>query len=437
MQNLQRNNDKLKKRLGEYEELMREARDEMRAIPRYGATLVDPANHMAKIPSLAPARGATRHFTRTFTITANAPGDFFGLKLSPLLQDFVSVANRQSSVGVAGLVIYDSASLVYNGDYTTGDILTQSELGKKSNSYEFTSTTSGVSLARFDIRNYSLSTKDYTISYKIGGSWAVQGTIAVKPMTVVGATTVAGTYPVPAGVFSGIRIEAVVEHHYGFVVWDLNASAITADSLNRPIIRDEWIQSGEVERYRISAMSVLASYRGNLLENAGVIAGARAPAGWRGIDDNLYSSICRLPENKYKGPIVEGVYVWWLPMDGDELDFRDPAPVSSSEVTSLYIGGQFGDANGSLEVTVDLIVDFYSPLQIFERKLFPPMTDAYFMLLHDLSQLPASTCNPRHLDILKKGVKTAASGLMKGYDLALKHPEVVNIFLKALAAIAM
>lgn len=436
MQNLQRNNDKLKKKVEEFESVLSHDVEELRRIPKYGSTLVNPSEHSARLPCLAPARGATRHFTRTFTIQATAAGDSFGIKLNPSLSDFVTVTNKSQNFAVNGLYILGTAPIGHTYDNTTKDLITQFEVSQSKNTFEFVSATSGAALNTLTVFNNTILRQGYLLYYKLNGIWVLQGNVTCNPLS--GATVnLATTYPVPVAVFGGISIVANNQHSHTFTMVDTGATALVISSLNRPVIRDEWITAGQIERSRIAAMSMLVTYRGNMLENAGVIASARAPCIWKGGEDDLYKSICKLSDNKYKGPIVEGTYIWWLPMDAGELDFIPGFAGLNVESTSLYVGGIFGDDGGSMEVTLDVIVDFYSPLQIFERKLFPPMSDAYFVLLHDLSQLPAGTCNPKHLDILKKGAKAAASGIMKGYDLALKHPEMVNVFLKALAALAV
>jgi hypothetical protein len=200
------------------------------------------------------------------------------------------------------------------------------------------------------------------------------------------------------------------------------------------------VELSQVSEYRITAMSILATYSGNEFNNGGVIAAARTRANFAIPVDDQYDALTRLQDHVYRGPAKMGAYAWWLPNSIEELDFRGPREVIPT--TDLRVAGVFADASGSLQVTVAMTVEFYSPSQIFEHIPASPMSDEYEAVLHMLDRIPAASCNPSHLDLIKKGIaaamrvakKTALKGVNMGVDYLINNPEVIAQGLSVLAA---
>lgn len=184
-----------------------------------------------------------------------------------------------------------------------------------------------------------------------------------------------------------------------------------------------------VSTYRVTAMSMLVSCAASSLENGGVIAAARTRPGWHpGPLGTVYESLTRLQDHSYRGPVRDGAYVWWLPTDLSELDQR-PFGSSPDEETSIWVAGKLDSRNASLQITIDINFEFYSPLQLFEHEVGPPLVDSFITAYHMLDALPAATCNPKHQEILKQFLKGfGATAKRVGRHLAA-NPELLAALL--------
>ncbi len=423
-----------------FEDILESKRIAEKRSVKVGQMMIAPGKgELVKAPTFSAAKGATRRFTRTFTLAPGVAGSKFGVRVQPALRNFVHYSAKDETI-VTG------PSLMVSGiAFTSGAIVTYTNITTMS---EYITETIGADVnGQIQIPWQSTSVgSPGNVSVINAGSkpvrvyWATKGTVTDSGITTTnlgpygdysGATLAPGAGDV-AGIM--LKVDSADEGVY-FKFTDTAATSINQTSTAMSLIEDEWLDLGQVERYRVSACSVLATYRGNLLEGAGVIAALRTANRWipRGVD--LYSSICSVPEDRYKGPLHQGAYVWWLPYDGDELDFRPPRE-TVPEGNCLYIAGQIDDPQGALEVTVDMVVDFYSPLQIFERKIFPPMTDEYHQMLHYLSTLESATCNPKHLDTLKKVIRGAGQAAYAGASWLVAHPEYARMLLEGIASLA-
>lgn len=425
----QKKKSKEAKKFRPVEERDFEAIGELRRGTAYARMLVDPANHLYRAPAFGAPRGASRHFTRTFSLYASGADTPFGLMLQPSLKDFLTISSSDISVPITGIHAYGRGAININDHGTKETIGTQPmSVGQNELFY----TASGA-LDNFSITNQDVRVHTYAV-YVLQGGWiVVLQNLKIEAGT--GTGNLAPSFNPILGNYTGIRIVPDSEHPYNFDFQAWNATSFQRTSMTRSLVKDVWFEAAQVSRWRVSAMSLLATYRGNMLEGAGVIAAARAPKAWVPNGPNLYSALTKLPEDRYKGPLMQGAYSWWLPTDETELDFVSEY-TSSGQQTALFVGGLFGDPEGSLEITIDVVVDFYSPLQIFEREYYPVMTDEHLSTVAQLSKLPACTCNPKHLDLLKQGAKTVANGILYGVDLARRNPQLVEAFLKALAGVA-
>lgn len=446
MQNLQRQKDKLE---NELRELRRghdaTIREDKKAKETALMMMIPAESKLVKAPTLFPKTGATRHFTRTFTLESTAPNQNFGLKLSPDIRNFYShhvgdtnyaltndlVANFEGSGGGQGIFRISDATPNNQGAYVEDAVFDVNAVDRAGFSSFFWNTTKTGNLYNVVIRSiYSFGT---TVTVRVFHNGTYTDYVVRVWDDPSGFTALLSS---GADTWEGIGFKCDSPITAKFI--DTAATSITLNSLTRPLISDELIERGQLSTYRVSAMSVLCSYRGNLLENSGVIAGLRAPSDWAPEATSLYSAITKVPDFMGKGPLIKGMYTWWLPMDMSELDFRS-VNLTHVDGTSLYIGGVFTDMGGALEVTVDIVVDFFSPLQIFERVPFPALTDPYVRMIHELAALPAVTCNPSHIEVLRKGVTKAAkavkSGVSYGVEFAKAHPEYVELLLKGLTTL--
>lgn len=200
-------------------------------------------------------------------------------------------------------------------------------------------------------------------------------------------------------------------------------ASFTQDAHLAQLYDSDAVLLGRVERYRVTALSLLATYSGNFLNNGGVIAAARTQPKYS-YNDVPYSALTKLQDHKYQGPIVDGAYCWWMPYSYEEMDYRTDV-LAPADATQLRVAGEFADDNGALVITVCAVVEFYSPLQIFSHEPGPFSSDEYLELLHALDKIPAATCNPGHRELFSaiwdKGLSVARQGV--GY--LIEHPEIV------------
>lgn len=190
------------------------------------------------------------------------------------------------------------------------------------------------------------------------------------------------------------------------------------------IFQTQAIELGEVDSYTIPAMSILASYSGNKFNSGGVIASARVRPGYTPSKD-VYESITQLTDHNYRGPMETGTYVWYLPSTLQELESRGTESVVKDDLTSLIVAGQFTDEEGALQITLSVVVEFYSPRQIFEKEVSPPLTDEFVRAYHALDTLPAGFCNPDHKELLKKLIDGSRKMARTGGEFLMSHPEVL------------
>jgi hypothetical protein len=179
-------------------------------------------------------------------------------------------------------------------------------------------------------------------------------------------------------------------------------------------IHDQNIQWGKVQ-----SMSCLVQNTSADIYKSGNISAGRVPHKFN-IFGNVTSNMAALPRNRvYQGPAANGAYAFWVPSQDDEyaidqLDHKLAAYKESNYLLFKIDGWLDGSA---LRVQFDWIVEFYTPNQLFEKELCPPMTDEFRMLLFFVLSADAAMCNPEHSKIL-----SALFSRGKGYfDAAKSH----------------
>lgn len=180
-----------------------------------------------------------------------------------------------------------------------------------------------------------------------------------------------------------------------------------------------------ISAYRIVSMSLLVTCAASDLTNGGVVAACRAKPGWQpGHQADVYNAITQLQDHSYRGPLRDGAYVWWLPADMDELDFRQfgedvPRP------TRLWVAGRAESKDVPLQIVVTVNAEFSSPSQIFEHEVGPALTDPFIREYHGLDALPAAVCNPKHGEVLKKTVRAAGGFAKKLGRFVAANPDIL------------
>lgn len=420
--------------------------------------LIGPGAHPAvRCPSYTATPVSLATFSRTYSLTASGADQQFAMYARPTINDFFSMKGGTTAQAVDQLKVV--LEVTPNGgkaqlsDLPGGVAADQKFLGEQlipivngGVRMNWTSTKVGT-LNFLNLRNPTSSqTLVKVTSWHSGGSSAFTYNMFPNSEQLVTALATAGV-----NTWQGLEISvaSVSGSFFGpggtgsvtVEFLDVDATSISMTEFAQPLIADRWVDTNNyVQFYRVTALSMLASYRGNMLENAGMIAGARVPSHWRPNGATMYESLCRLPPSDFhKNPLQEGAYVWRLPYDLQEWEFipvnRDP-----EVLTNLVIAGYFGDADAGLDITVTAVVEFYSPLQLFERNPCPAFTDAYELALRSLLELPPATCNPAHdklVRLLKSGAAGAAKALRLSAAFARAHPELIQAAVNALSALAV
>jgi len=329
----------------------RAAKAPFESTPQYLSSLSEMLINPAECPAIVrtPADfaivGDVKCFTRTFQLKSGDVGadGNFSMTLTPSILNFFSVTtNAAFTVGPAGgRASSDGMSAVAsaNSYYLSGVLdcwpepiptidpnvrIESSNVfgrvgwyvnapGGSGFRFSFASTTKGAIVVHY----YDSAT----------ATWSIWGTYDVTSDNPYQAFILP-----PAAILGAVAFEC--RSNFSSVTFDglLPIGTSSPGDVNRfNLYSSDAVLLGQVERYRITAMFMLASYSGNMFNNGGVIVAVRTQPGYS-TNDIPYTVLTRLQDYKYQGPIVEGAYVWWLPYSYEEMDYRTD-PLLYSEAT--------------------------------------------------------------------------------------------------------
>jgi len=428
-------------------------RSEDPRLQKFAAQLVNPdAERTVAFPTLFPFEGTALTLKRVYTITSTGVGSHFAVILNPSLDNslYVTGAVSQFPVNVgeftgvgnppawgSGPNVKTSAFSLQLSDLTGESGVVHTKQQGVNQAFRINNPTGGALDVSVNMFNRGVNNTNCDVFVAInGGAYASPIITKVAPAAIGNQviTIAAGDY-----IYLGI---APSTNSYSISMSFQSGLEIDATNVVIPLVSQEWIPTSDLKKVRISAMSLLVSYTGSMLNNGGVIASARLQPNLGEIETNLYAAVAKLPTDSYHGPLKDGAYTWWLPRDLEEIDFNRDAKAFRPEwatSTKLICAGIFSEADSSVEVTVNMQVEFYSPLQIFPKRVFPLFDDSFGYLLRDMNLLPAACCNPSHWELLKKaaskGARITLSSIKAIQQFAAKNPEVVEAGLAALASL--
>ena len=410
-------------------------------VTQWEKMVVNPiAAPVTRTPSISPFTGAARIFVRTFDVNSAGAGSPFNVVASPNLEGTLRMTKPSA-------VILDPAGWILTGEPSVDS--STAWLGKPTLACVFAVFDSNVNPTGESVRTSwdPVNKMDYLemsggglgngVTVKVIGEFLSYNVYVLKAggWAIDKASVDAGDSCTinPDDPYTGMLI--TVSGVTGKIAsWNITNSSgvdpLLQSLTSYDLFSTDAATLSRVSAYRVTAMSILASYSGSTLDNGGTIAAARTRAGFRYDAQSEYGALTKLQDHVYRGTLKEGAYVWWLPYDFEELDPRPPQVVNSG--TELHLAGHFDNADASLQVTVAMVVEFYSPLQIFEHEVGPALTDAFVMGYHALDSVPAGTCNPKHDSLLKKIIKSSAKGAKKAGQYALSHPEMVSMLASSL-----
>jgi hypothetical protein len=422
-----------------------------RLLKSWEEMVVNPTDSIpVRTPSSSPYTGAVRTFVRTVAVSSNGPADRFSMVVRPNIQNTLSIALDNEVVLPASWELITPSANFYAGnrhdnyiplfgDLAVYDTTPPSvQIGEFHNSFD--------SIAGFPFWeinspvgneiNIIVGTNAVEVAlYRRGrltGTWTKQSSLLTSKgyVTFIVPAVAAG----PSDGISGYAImtSTPLTHEVKPSIAFLSQGGPTptlGENACYDLFQTDAITLGRVSSYRVTALSVLASYSGNQFNDGGVIAAARVRSNFC-YEGAHYESLTALQDHSYKGPIKLGAYAWWLPYSIDELEFRHPFDVDHG--TDLRIAGIFEDDAGQLQVSIAMTVEFYSPLQIFEHEPGPALDDSFVRAYHSLDHFPAATCNPKHTEILKSILKSAAKGAKGAGSFLLNNPQMALSLLSLL-----
>lgn len=190
---------------------------------------------------------------------------------------------------------------------------------------------------------------------------------------------------------------------------------------------DEFTNS--VESFRVVAMAARVTYRGPILENAGMIAVCNADPLFSFASDP-YATIASRPFDVYDGRLTDGAHWHYVPDDAAWLSDRHNFAQPTGMAGFFGISGLNTDAGGgALRVRLDVVVNFFS-LSPQYRMEYQPAYRGFSELLHLLrTEVPLVSSNGA-VDKLKKLAKDKGK---QAAQFAIDNPALIA---KALAMLA-
>lgn len=179
--------------------------------------------------------------------------------------------------------------------------------------------------------------------------------------------------------------------------------------------------------YRTIGASLLISYQGDLLTNAGSIAAVPVPAGetpWK-LGYTSYDSIAQL-RNSFEGPARTGTYMYWKPTDEVQMAFRVPSTSNANGAYPSFVvcgKGLHTDGTSVLRYKACLVVEAQTPkpyMSPLPGVVLPELITLADKALRGQAQIME---NPLHLEKVKETLKNAFA---KGAALASTVGEIAT-----------
>jgi hypothetical protein len=180
--------------------------------------------------------------------------------------------------------------------------------------------------------------------------------------------------------------------------------------INEPL-QDQTQLGRDIEKYRVVAQSLLATYVGSELTNAGDVAALMYRGGVPAQFSRLatYSDIAEHPD-AYEGKLKDGTYTYWEGQDAVDYSFRSIFAKNDYRrpyhvVSGLYVGdptsGVINNAN-FIRVRVITVVEFTSRSQVYSSGPSPVCPELIVLSARVLAGVPNAMENGKHMAKLKQ-----------------------------------
>lgn len=199
---------------------------------------------------------------------------------------------------------------------------------------------------------------------------------------------------------------------------------------------EEFILENDIESGRVMSMSLLATNTSSALSDGGTINVGRVPHNFDPFRDPV-GAMAGLPDNRrYQGAAKTGGYCFWIPGQEDEfqLDGVSEKHRSLAEAEYVFIRIDSWPEGASFRLQFDWVVEFYTPNQLYEKVLTPPLTDQFRQFYYQLLLTPCAMCNPSHAEVLKDLLARGLSTVKSGVDFYDEHKGLIHGAFELLAA---
>jgi len=200
------------------------------------------------------------------------------------------------------------------------------------------------------------------------------------------------------------------------------------------------------EKFFVSALSLLCSWKGAMISNSGMITSAKIPKGTNCICDkadtsigsttgqsSYFSWISTLPNNRMDGPIKDGSYSWYLGDDESDYFYKE---TEDQNLDLPYLVAAFNTAvatsANTVRIKVVAHVQFKSNSQLYSQAPSPYMKDSR-SLPHILSLINSSYSNDGH----KNGLAEQLKSIGKQVGKALVSPKTWHTVAELMAMLAL
>lgn len=169
---------------------------------------------------------------------------------------------------------------------------------------------------------------------------------------------------------------------------------------------------------RVVSMSCLLTNMSPMLQKGGSVNAGRVPHEFPVVGD-IPSFMSRLPDSKrYQDSLENGAYVFWVPQQLDEYEIDGVANKHRQyrEAEKILIRADGYSGTCAFKVHFDWIVEFYTPNQLFEKRVPPVLNDGFAELFTTIASVNAAMCNPSHNDTYKATIDSWAETGSKALD---------------------
>lgn len=396
---------------------------------KWAAMLVDPADRLARAPSITPYLGSKTRFVRSVEIPyAETNNGAFAVAMLPDPNNslFVEGPPRPTMPAVAGqitlatnepMILKDGraqSGLFEVSDATGNQLGTVTPLdtviaGIPSTDVIPINITNGTALV-ICVRP-SLGNPAYLRVEGVKATGDYQTLVVAYNLRLLqnGGTVYAANVPIAlVGLkFTTVTSAGVVRSYpqssMDMVIQAAMAQVAGGDFGSFSMFGSEITDVGSVSHVRATAMSMLVTNLAPPLEAGGELVIARTRRGILSNEDplSLMDAVKRLPEQLYwrSGNIVDGAYSWYLP---DQVSSYEPRPLDDPPPSDnvLVAAGVMANDGGYVRVICTWVFEFYSPAQLFERSYNLSWTKAHSEMLELLQQRSAVSANAGHVALI-------------------------------------